>query len=64
MTTTRRILLVEDEKAIRDAVSAYLEKEGYWVTTAADGVAASLDSNSSAFLGLPRGAPPAGVAPP
>lgn len=37
MTTTRRILLVEDEKAIRDAVSAYLEKEGYWVTPAEDG---------------------------
>ena len=24
---TRRILLVEDEKAIRDAVTAYLERE-------------------------------------
>lgn len=24
---TRRILLVEDEKAIRDAVAAYLERE-------------------------------------
>jgi DNA-binding response OmpR family regulator len=34
---TRRILLVEDEKAIRDAVAAYLEKENYWITTAADG---------------------------
>ena len=34
---TRRILLVEDEKNIRDAVTAYLEKENYWVTTAADG---------------------------
>jgi DNA-binding response OmpR family regulator len=33
----RRILLVEDEKAIRDAVAAYLEKENYWITTAADG---------------------------
>jgi DNA-binding response OmpR family regulator len=33
----RRILLVEDEKAIRDAVSAYLEREGYWVSCAADG---------------------------
>lgn len=37
MSTTQRVLLVEDEKAIRDAVSAYLEKEGYWVTSAADG---------------------------
>lgn len=33
----RRILLVEDEKAIRDAVAAYLEREGYWVTGAGDG---------------------------
>ena len=32
----RRILLVEDEKAIRDAVAAYLERAGYWVTPAAD----------------------------
>jgi len=37
---TRRILLVEDEKTIRDAVAAYLEREGYWVTPAADGQAA------------------------
>lgn len=34
---TRRILLVEDEKAIREAVLAYLEREGYWVTPAEDG---------------------------
>ena len=33
----RRILLVEDEKAIRDAVAAYFERAGYWVTPAADG---------------------------
>ena len=31
----RRILLVEDEKNIRDAVAAYLERAGYWVTPAA-----------------------------
>ncbi len=36
----RRILFVEDEKAIREAVLAYLEREGYWVTAAADGQAA------------------------
>lgn len=36
-TETRRILLVEDEKAIRDAVAAYLERENYWVTPAVDG---------------------------
>ena len=33
----RHILLVEDEKAIRDAVAAYLERENYWVTSVADG---------------------------
>ena len=37
---TRRILLIEDEKSIRDVVAAYLEREGYWVTPAADGEAA------------------------
>ena len=37
---TRRVLLVEDEKSIRDAVAAYLEREGYWVTPAGDGQAA------------------------
>jgi len=31
---------VEDEKAIRDAVCAYLEREGFWVTATADGQAA------------------------
>ena len=33
----RHILLVEDEKAIRDAVAAYLERESYWVTAVGDG---------------------------
>ena len=28
---TRRILLVEDEKAIRDAVAAYLERENFFL---------------------------------
>ena len=37
MAETRRILLVEDEKTIREAVVAYLEREGYWVTPAEDG---------------------------
>ncbi len=37
ITNTQRILLVEDEKAIREAVVAYLERENYWVTGAADG---------------------------
>lgn len=34
---TKRILLVEDEKNIREAVTAYLEKEGYWITSVEDG---------------------------
>ncbi|MCL2818815.1 MAG: response regulator, partial [Actinomycetia bacterium] len=36
----RRVLLVEDEKAIRDAVAAYLERDGFWVTPAAYGAIA------------------------
>lgn len=36
----KRILLVEDEKAIRDAVVAYLDREGYWVVGVGDGQAA------------------------
>lgn len=35
--TSPRILLVEDEKNIREAVTAYLEREGYWVTAVEDG---------------------------
>ncbi len=34
---SRRILLVEDEKTIRDAVMAYLERENYWITPVGDG---------------------------
>lgn len=45
----RRILLVEDEKAIRDAVAAYLEREGYWVTGVGDGQAAVEDFNKHRF---------------
>ena len=36
-STAPRILLVEDEKNIRDAVTAYLERESYWVTAVEDG---------------------------
>ena len=36
----KKILLVEDEKAIRDAVAAYLEREGYWVAGVGDGQSA------------------------
>lgn len=35
-----RIMLVEDEKNIRDAVTAYLERDNYWVTPVGDGEAA------------------------
>ncbi len=60
MATTLRILVVEDEKAIRDAVTAYLEKEGYWVTPAADGEVALAEFEKHRFdlvvldLMLPR----------
>ena len=36
----KKILLVEDEKVIRDAVAAYLEREGYWVVGVGDGQSA------------------------
>lgn len=39
-------LLVEDEKAIRDAVTAYLERENYWVTAVGDGQDAWKSSRS------------------
>ena len=48
-TESKRILLVEDEKAIRDVVSAYLEREGYWVTPAADGQVAIDQFSKSRF---------------
>ena len=57
---TRRILLVEDEKAIRDAVAAYLERENYWVTAVADGQEALVEFTKRHFdlvildLMLPR----------
>ena len=37
---TRRILLVEDESQTRSVVEAYLEREGYWVSSVGDGRAA------------------------
>ena len=40
MADTRRILLVEDEAQTRSVVEAYLERDGYWVTAAADGARA------------------------
>ena len=37
---TKKILIVEDEKTIRDSVAAYLEREDYWVRGVGDGVSA------------------------
>ncbi len=34
------VLVVDDEHTIRDTVCSYLQKEGYQVFTAADGLAA------------------------
>ena len=55
-----RILLVEDERPIREAVQAYLEREGYWVTPAADGAVALETASRKRFdlvvldLNLPK----------
>ncbi|MCL2025037.1 MAG: response regulator transcription factor [Coriobacteriia bacterium] len=40
MSDDTRILLVEDEKVIRDAVAAYLHRDGYQVTPVGTGTAA------------------------
>ena len=37
---TKKILIVEDEKTIRDSVAAYLEREDYWVRGVGDGLSA------------------------
>src|SRR5512146_2101420 len=49
MPETRRVLLVEDEKAIRDAIEAYLEREGFWVTPVGDGESAVEAAEKHAF---------------
>jgi DNA-binding response OmpR family regulator len=60
METTKRVLVVEDEKAILEAVTAYLEREGFWVTPVADGLAALDQASRKAFdlvvldLNLPK----------
>lgn len=46
---TKRILLVEDEKSIREAVAAYLEKEGYWSTAVENGQIALDEFNKHDF---------------
>lgn len=48
-TESRKILLVEDEKAIRDAVAAYFEREGYWVTAVGDGQSALEEFEKEAY---------------
>lgn len=56
----KRILLVEDERSIRDAVQAFLEHEKYEVTPAGDGVVALEEFGKEEFdlvvldLMLPR----------
>src|SRR5450759_427042 len=60
MEATQRVLVVEDERSIREAVQAYLEREGYWVTAVADGAAALEAAARHAFdlvvldLNLPK----------
>ena len=45
----KKILLVEDEKAIRDAVAAYLEREGYIVRGVGDGQSAVEEFEKHSF---------------
>ncbi|MFA5843455.1 MAG: response regulator transcription factor [Coriobacteriia bacterium] len=40
IASAKRVLVVEDERAIREAVEAYLEREGFWVSAVGDGQAA------------------------
>ncbi len=49
MPEAHRVLLVEDEKAIRDVIEAYLEREGFWVTPVGDGQAALDAADKHAF---------------
>ena len=45
----KKILLVEDEKAIREAVAAYLEREGYWIRSVGDGQSAVEEFEKHSF---------------
>ncbi|MBA4370430.1 MAG: DNA-binding response regulator [Coriobacteriaceae bacterium] len=38
--SAHKVLLVEDERTIREAVEAYLERDGFWVKSVGDGYAA------------------------
>ena len=55
-----KVLVVEDEPSIREAVAAYLEREGFWVTAVADGEQALLAAAKKPFdlivldLNLPK----------
>ncbi len=49
MADAHRVLLVEDEKAIRDVIEAYLEREGFWVTPVGDGQSALDAADKHAF---------------
>lgn len=45
----KKVLLVEDEVTIRDAVAAYLEREGYWVLGVGDGQSALTEFEKHSF---------------
>jgi len=49
MATTAKILVVDDERSIRDLLSIYLEREGFEVQCAADGLAALECCKDQAF---------------
>ncbi|MBK8169369.1 MAG: response regulator [Sandaracinaceae bacterium] len=44
-----RILVVDDEKVIREIVADFLSMEGFWVRTAEDGAAALVELSRSAY---------------
>ena len=45
----KKILIVEDEKTIRDSVAAYLEREEYWVRGVGDGQSALEEFEKHSF---------------
>lgn len=45
----KKVLLVEDEATIRDAVAAYLQREGYWVLGVGDGQSALTEFDKHSF---------------
>jgi DNA-binding response OmpR family regulator len=49
----RRILIVDDERPLRDLVAGYLRREGYDVLAAADGPTASRSAGGCASSPTP-----------